>query len=119
MKKILVRSRSVPRSVVCADASRKTTASGQAAPRRRGTPAAARRQPAAAAPTPRRGRSPLPQPRSRSSRARAEQGRHRVDDRRDRAGHPDDDPGLALFYGGMVRAKNMLSVLMQVFVCSR
>src|SRR5262249_34383113 len=24
-------------------------------------------------------------------------------------------PGLALFYGGMVRAKNMLSVLMQVF----
>lgn len=25
-------------------------------------------------------------------------------------------PGLALFYGGMVRAKNMLSILMQVFV---
>src|SRR5690606_5728305 len=25
-------------------------------------------------------------------------------------------PGLALFYGGMVRAKNMLSVLMQVMV---
>ncbi len=25
-------------------------------------------------------------------------------------------PGLALFYGGMVRAKNMLSVLMQVFI---
>ncbi|MBK5914089.1 ammonium transporter [Rhodocyclus purpureus] len=25
-------------------------------------------------------------------------------------------PGLAMFYGGMVRAKNMLSVLMQVFV---
>ncbi|HWV89399.1 MAG TPA: ammonia channel protein, partial [Burkholderiales bacterium] len=25
-------------------------------------------------------------------------------------------PGLALFYGGMVRAKNMLSMLMQVFV---
>ena len=25
-------------------------------------------------------------------------------------------PGLALFYGGMVRAKNVLSVLMQVFV---
>ena len=25
-------------------------------------------------------------------------------------------PGLALFYGGMVRSKNMLSVLMQVFV---
>ncbi len=24
-------------------------------------------------------------------------------------------PGLALFYGGLVRAKNMLSVLMQVF----
>jgi Amt family ammonium transporter len=26
-------------------------------------------------------------------------------------------PGLALFYGGLVRAKNMLSVLMQVFAC--
>src|SRR3990170_860502 len=26
-------------------------------------------------------------------------------------------PGLALFYGGLVRAKNMLSVLMQVFSC--
>ncbi|HCX34568.1 MAG TPA: hypothetical protein DHV08_14165, partial [Rhodocyclaceae bacterium] len=24
-------------------------------------------------------------------------------------------PGLAMFYGGMVRSKNMLSVLMQVF----
>ena len=27
-------------------------------------------------------------------------------------------PGLALFYGGLVRANNMLSVLMQVFVTS-
>jgi len=26
-------------------------------------------------------------------------------------------PGLALFYGGMVRSKNVLAVLMQVFVC--
>ena len=26
-------------------------------------------------------------------------------------------PGLAIFYGGLVRSKNMLSVLMQVFVC--
>jgi len=26
-------------------------------------------------------------------------------------------PGLALFYGGLVRTKNVLSVLMQVFVC--
>ena len=26
-------------------------------------------------------------------------------------------PGLALFYGGMVRTKNMLSMLMQVFAC--
>ncbi|MFX5517680.1 ammonia channel protein, partial [Acinetobacter baumannii] len=25
-------------------------------------------------------------------------------------------PGLALFYGGLVRTKNMLSILMQVFV---
>jgi ammonium transporter, Amt family len=28
-------------------------------------------------------------------------------------------PGLALFYGGLVRSKNMLSVLMQVMVVSR
>ena len=27
-------------------------------------------------------------------------------------------PGLALFYGGLVRSKNMLSVLMEVFSCS-
>ena len=26
-------------------------------------------------------------------------------------------PGLALFYGGLVRSKNILSVLMQVFLC--
>ena len=26
-------------------------------------------------------------------------------------------PGLALFYGGLVRAKNVLSVFMQVFIC--
>ena len=26
-------------------------------------------------------------------------------------------PGLALFYGGLVRSKNMLSVLAQVFYC--
>ena len=26
-------------------------------------------------------------------------------------------PGLALFYGGMVRAKNMLAMLMQNFIC--
>ena len=26
-------------------------------------------------------------------------------------------PGLALFYGGMVRRKNILSVLMQCFMC--
>ena len=26
-------------------------------------------------------------------------------------------PGLALFYGGLVRSKNILSVLMQVFMC--
>ena len=26
-------------------------------------------------------------------------------------------PGLALFYGGLVRTKNMLSMLMQVFSC--
>jgi Amt family ammonium transporter len=28
-------------------------------------------------------------------------------------------PGLALFYGGLVRSKNMLSVLMQVFYSGR
>ena len=26
-------------------------------------------------------------------------------------------PGLALFYGGLVRSKNVLSVLMQVVIC--
>ena len=26
-------------------------------------------------------------------------------------------PGLALFYGGMVRAKNVLAMLMQNFIC--
>ena len=26
-------------------------------------------------------------------------------------------PGLALYYGGLVRSKNVLSVLMQVFIC--
>ena len=39
-----------------------------------------------------------------------------MDDGLHRARHHDDIPGLALFYGGMVRSKNMLSVLMQVFV---
>jgi Amt family ammonium transporter len=33
-----------------------------------------------------------------------------------RAGHPHDHPGLALFYGGMVRSKNVLSLLMQVMI---
>jgi Amt family ammonium transporter len=42
--------------------------------------------------------------------------RQRLDHGLRRAGHPDVDPGLALFYGGLVRTKNMLSVLMQVFV---
>jgi ammonium transporter, Amt family len=28
-------------------------------------------------------------------------------------------PGLALFYGGMVRAKNVLSILMQCFAIAR
>ena len=32
------------------------------------------------------------------------------------ARHPDDGAWLALFYGGLVRSKNMLSVLMQVMV---
>ena len=26
-------------------------------------------------------------------------------------------PGLALFYGGLVRSKNMLSIMMQVYAC--
>ena len=46
----------------------------------------------------------------------AEQGRHRLDADVHRARAADDDPGLALFYGGLVRKKNMLSMLMQVFV---
>jgi uncharacterized protein with PQ loop repeat len=51
----------------------------------------------------------------RSRRAR-QQGRHRLDDDRHRLVILMTIPGLALFYGGLVRAKNMLSVLMQVFV---
>jgi ammonia channel protein AmtB len=39
-----------------------------------------------------------------------------MDDRRHGARDHDVDPGLALFYGGLVRSKNMLSILMQVFV---
>ena len=34
----------------------------------------------------------------------------------DCAGAVDDDPGLSLFYAGMVRSKNALSVMMQCFV---
>jgi Amt family ammonium transporter len=48
--------------------------------------------------------------------ARPQQGRHRLDDGLHPAGDPDDHPGLALFYGGLVRSKNMLSMLMQVFM---
>ena len=51
----------------------------------------------------------------RRGRARARQGRHRLDDGRDDPRPADVVPGLALFYGGLVRTKNMLSVLMQVF----
>jgi nitrogen regulatory protein PII len=47
---------------------------------------------------------------------RPQQGRHRLDDGLHPAGDPDDHPGLALFYGGLVRSKNMLSILMQVFM---
>jgi Amt family ammonium transporter len=52
----------------------------------------------------------------RATRAGAQQGRHRLADHRDPAGGDDGHPGLGLFYGGMVRAKNMLSVLMQTLV---
>ena len=49
--------------------------------------------------------------------ARAQQGRHRVhDDAPPRSSILMTIPGLALFYGGLVRSKNMLSVLMQVFM---
>ena len=48
---------------------------------------------------------------------RAEQGRHRLDaDVATVLVLMMTVPGLALFYGGLVRTKNMLSVLMQVFV---
>jgi len=42
-------------------------------------------------------------------------GRHRLDADLGGPGADDDDPGLALFYGGMVRKKNVLSTLMQSF----
>ena len=48
-------------------------------------------------------------------RAGAEQGRHRLDADLDHPRPADVVPGLALFYGGLVRTKNMLSVLTQVF----
>ena len=48
--------------------------------------------------------------------ADAEQGRRQLDAGLDRAGLHDERAGLALFYGGMVRSKNALSMLMQVFV---
>jgi hypothetical protein len=48
--------------------------------------------------------------RSRGAAAAVAQPRQRdLDDNRHRAGAADDVPGLALFYGGLVRAKNMLS----------
>ncbi len=39
-----------------------------------------------------------------------------MDDVVNAVSHHDGHPGLALFYGGLVRTKNMLSVLMQVMV---
>ncbi len=36
-----------------------------------------------------------------------------MDDRCDGAGADDDDPGLALFYSGMVRKKNVLATMAQ------
>jgi hypothetical protein len=45
--------------------------------------------------------------------------RHRLDDRRHRAGADDDDPGLALFYSGMVRKKNVLATMAQSLRRSR
>ena len=46
---------------------------------------------------------------------RAERGRHRMDHHRDRAVLFMTLPGLALFYGGLVRARNLLSVPMHCF----
>jgi hypothetical protein len=46
-------------------------------------------------------------------RADPEHGRHRLDADLQPAGADDEPAGLALFYGGLVRAKNVLSVLMQ------
>jgi Amt family ammonium transporter len=72
--------------------------------------------PAAALPPRRRCRAAPPSRTGRSARTDAQQGRHRLDDGLHPAGDPDDHPGLALFYGGLVRSKNMLSMLMQVFM---
>ena len=48
-------------------------------------------------------------------RAHPEQGRHRLDADGSALVLLMTVPGLALFYGGLVRTKNMLSMLMQVF----
>jgi Amt family ammonium transporter len=48
--------------------------------------------------------------------AGAQQGRHRLDAGLHRLVILMTMPGLGLFYGGLVRSKNMLSVLMQVFM---
>jgi len=44
-------------------------------------------------------------------------GRHRLDDLRHRPGADDDDTGLALFYCGMVRKKNVLATMAQSLAC--
>src|SRR5205085_7645747 len=43
--------------------------------------------------------------------------RHRLDDRGDRPGAHDEHPGLALFYCGMVRKKNVLATMAQTLLC--
>ena len=75
------------------------------------------RRPTAGCARPPRPRAPAAPHRPRQPGADAQQGRHRVDaDVAPRWCCMMSVPALALFYGGMVRSKNMLSVLMQVFV---
>ena len=104
--------RARPRRAVASRRTRRRTAP-RTAPRRRSAGAQRRDTGRTGC---RRGRRAAPPPRP-PRRAHAQQGRHRVDARRRTAlVLMMSVPALALFYGGMVRSKNMLSVLMQVFV---
>ena len=74
---------------------------------------AGRRTTSSAAPA---GRAAAADRQQANARADAQQGRHRVDADLDRAGADDERAGPGAVLRRLVRSKNMLSVLMQVFV---